>query len=533
MSSSYVSQKLKVFSTKTFRDSFKESSPKKIGYVFLSKTSEYPNENVVTDLVDTVEQEKQIWDDMVLAKKVIPKDVEMVIPRYNWIPNVRYKQYDDTTPLEDLLTPSVDGDQVVLPMYVMNADGDVYKCLCNNVNQLSLVEPVGNFNENDGFIQTVVGDESAYLWKYMYNVKLSNKFLTEEWMPAPYIQANTNFTDYNYSTNNAVEGSLNKIVVTNRGSNYYHTEINVSPFSAGSNTLTIIDDIDLTTSNLISVNMSISGTGIFENETYITSTNGSSTIVLSQPTISAGGGNTVSNRISVLTRVLIEGDGTETTTSVRLNANNQIEKIDVVNSGINYTRANVTIYGSGTGATARAVLPPKFGHAYNPAIELGATNVMIVSRIGEIDATENSTIPTDIFFRQYGLLVNPYKYDDNSAMTENNTLDVISQTLDMDLLSASNFILGEMVYQGDVNDPSFVGYVVYQNLNTVKLNNIYKEPTIGSILIGSESNNRNPVVDFKLPDLKPYAGDILFGRNILKVQRSIAQAEEIKLVFQF
>jgi hypothetical protein len=533
MSSSYVSQKLKVFSTKTFRDSFKESSPKKIGYIFLSKTSEYPNENVVTDLVDTVKQEKQIWDDMVLAKKVIPKDVEMVIPRYNWIPNVRYKQYDDTTPLEDLLTPSVDGNQIVLPMYVMNADGDVYKCLCNNANQLSLVEPVGNFNENDGFIQTVVGDEPAYLWKYMYNVKLSNKFLTEEWMPVPYIQANTNFTDYNYSANNAVDGSLNKIVVVNRGSNYYHTQINVSPFSAGSNTLTITDNIDLTTSNLISANMSVSGTGIFENETYIISTNGSSTIVLSQPTISAGGGNTVSNRISVLTRVLIEGDGTETITSVRLNANNQIQKIDVVNSGINYTRANVTIYGSGTGATARAVLPPKFGHAYNPAIEFSANSVMIVSRIGEIDATENSIIPTDIFFRQYGLLVNPYKYNDNSAMTENNTLDVISQTLDMDLLSASNFILGEMVYQGDVNDPSFVGYVVYQNLNTVKLNNIYKEPTIGSILIGSESNNRNPVVDFKLPDLKPYAGDILFGRNILKVQRSIAQAEEIKLVFQF
>jgi hypothetical protein len=533
MSSNYVSQKLKIFSTKAFRDSFKESSPKRIGYIFLSKTSEYPNENVVTDLVDTVEQEKQIWNDMVLAKKVIPKDVEMVIPRSNWVAERRYKQYDDSVPLEDLLTESMDGDEVVYPMYVMNADGDVYKCLCNNVSQKSLVEPVGNFTENDGFIQTVVGDQPAYLWKYMYNVKLSNKFLTEEWMPAPYIQANTNFTDYNYVSDNAVQGSLNKIVVTNRGSNYFHTQINVSTFSAGSNTLTILDDIDLTSSNLISVNMLVSGNGIFENETYITATDGPSTIVLSQPTISAGGGNTITNRISILTRVLIEGDGTETTTSVRLNANNQVEKIEVVNAGINFTKANVTIYGSGTGATARAVLPPNFGHAYNPAIELGATNVMIVSRIGEIDATENNIIPTDIFFRQYGLLVNPYKYAEDSAMTENNSLDVISQTLDMDLLSASNFTLGEMVYQGNVNDPNFVGYVVYQNLNTVKLNNIYKEPVIGSILIGSESNNRNPVVDFKYPDLKPYAGDILFARNILKVQRSIAQAEEIKLVFQF
>jgi hypothetical protein len=533
MTTSYVSKKLKVFSSKTFRDSFKETSPKKIGYIFLSKSSEFPNDNVVPDIFDTVSQEKKIWDDMVLAKKVIPKDVEFVIPRYNWRQGNRYKQYDDTVPLEDLLTESLDENgEVVYPMYVMNADGDVYKCLCNNVSRVSLVEPVGNFTENDGFIQTVIGDQPEYLWKYMYNVKITNKFLTEEWMPVPYIQANTNFTDYNYIANNAIDGSLNKIIVTDRGTNYFHTQINVSSFSANTNVLTVTSNIDLTTSNLITSNMAVSGTGIFEGETYISSTSGPNTIILSRPTISAGG-NSLANVISVSTRVLIQGDGTQTTTNVRLTANNQIEKIEVVNAGINFEKANITIYGSGTGATARSVLPPKLGHGYNPAIELGASNVMIVSRIGEIDATENNTIPTDIFFRQYGLLVNPYKYDEDVAMNENDSLDVISQTLDVELLSASNFSLGEKVYQGNINDPEFVGYVVYQDVNTVKLNNIYKQPIVGTILIGAESNNRNPIVDFKNPDLKPYSGDVLFARNILKVQRSIAQAEEIKLVFQF
>lgn len=536
MSSSYVSNKLKTYTTKAFRDSFKEVSPKRIGYIFLSKSSEYSNnDNIVSNLVDTVNQEKEIWDNMILAKRVVPKDVELVIPRNDWVTNRRYKQYDDSVPLETLLTESMDGDQVVYPMYVMNADGDVYKCLCNNINQNSTVEPIGNYTENNGFVQTEVGDQPGYLWKYMYNVRTSNKFLTEEWMPVPFIQANTNFTDYNFSTTNLVDGSLNKIKVETAGDNYFHTTLNVAPFAANTREIVITDNIDLTNTNLIKENMLVSGVGIFENRTYITEIDPSkpTTLILSEPTISAGGGTSTANLISILTRVLIQGDGTETITRVRLNANNQVSKIDVVNAGLNYTKANVTIFGSGTGATARAILPPKFGHGYNPAVELGASSAMIVSRIGEVDSTENSVIPVDIFFRQYGLLVNPYKYDDTEAMTENNALDVISQTTDLTLLTFSNYNDSEMVYQGTLENPTFVGYVVYQNANIVKLNNVYKVPQIGSLLIGADSGSRNPVVDIKLPNLKPYAGDILFGRNVLKIQRSIAQAEEVKLVFRF
>lgn len=525
--SSYVSKKLEVFSSKAFRDSFKESFPRKVGYIFLSKSSSYPNENVAPSIQDTVSQEKQIWKDMILAKKVIPKDVELVIPKYVWTNNIRYREYDDTIALGNLLTGSAN----VNPMYVINADGDVYKCLSNNQNTLSTEEPIGNFTVNDGFIQTLDG----YLWKYMYNVKVSNKFLTNEWMPVPYIQANTDFTSYNYSTTSVIEGTLNKIVVTNNGTNYFHPKVNVAAFSAGVTELLITDDVDLTVSNTINVNMLISGTGILQNETYITTIDPlkPKTLILSQPTIAAGGGNTNANIISILTRVVIEGDGSNTVTSVTLNtSSNIITKIDVVNAGINYNVANVVIYGSGTGATARAILPPKFGHGYNPAIELGASNVMILSRIGEIDATENNSIPTDIFFRQYGLLVNPYKYNENEPMSSN-TIDIVSQTLDLTLLSLSSFTIGEKVYQGNVNNPSFVGYVVYQNSNVVKLNNTYKTPVPGSIITGTQSGNRNSVVGIKYPDLKPYAGDIIFARNILKVQRSIAQAEEIKLVFQF
>jgi hypothetical protein len=67
----------------------------------------------------------------------------------------------------------------------------------------------------------------------------------------------------------------------------------------------------------------------------------------------------------------------------------------------------------------------------------------------------------------------------------------------------------------------------------VKLNNTYKQPVVGKLIIGEDSGNRSTIVDFKNPDLKPYAGDIIYGKNILKIQRSTSQSEEVKFVFQF
>lgn len=534
MTTSYVSYKTKIATARAFRDSFKESTPKKIGYMFLSKSSSYPDDNVPTDLNDTVSQEKQIWDDMILAKRVIPNDIELVIPRNDWIPGAKYKQYDDSANLSSLLTTSYDVDNnPIYPMYVINSEGNVYKCISNNAGSISAIEPTGNYTENDGFIQADIDGEPEYLWKYMYNIRGSNKFLTATWIPVPYIQANTEYTEYNFSELNLIDGSLCKIEMSNTGSNYFHTTLNVETFSAGSNTLNISDVVDLGSSNTIKVNMLVTGNGL-SNKTYITNIDPSkpSTLFLSTDTISSGGGNTLPNRVTIKTRMEIVGDGSGGETQLKLSGNS-ILKIDVTNIGVDYTKANVIIYGSGTGANTRVILPPKFGHGYNPAVELGCTNVMMISRIGEIDATENGTIPVGIDFRQYGLLINPYKYNEPNSLSEYNANTIVSLTTDLELISFSAFTVDEMVYQGSINNPTFIGYVVDQDVNNVKLNNVYKTPTAGSQIIGAISGQQNVVVSVKNPDLQPYAGDILFGKSILKVERTTAQSEEVKLVFKF
>lgn len=519
-----LSKKIRAKTAKNFKDSFTISQPRKVGYVFIGKTTT-PEE----PLVDTVKNDREVWDRMVAAKKISAGDVEFVIPRQDWTSGTYYKQYDDTATIDYLMSPSTINGNTYLPMYVMNSDGDVYKCICNDVGTTSTIEPTGNYSENDGFIQT----EDGLLWKYMYSIRESNKFLTYNWMPVPHAEVrDSTISDYDLSANNVITGSLNKIVVMNRGTGYSHTTVNVAPFSSGANSITITDAINLPTSN-IKINMEVYGAGILAG-TYITGiSNATSRLVLSENTIGNGGGTSSNNRVTIRTRVVIDGDGTQTTSNVRL-LNDTIEKITVENAGTGYTRANVIIYGSGTGANARVVLPPKFGHGYNPAEEFSANNVMVVDSIGEIDSTETGLIPVDITYREYGLLVDPYKYSENTQVSFSNANTVISQTTDVTLLPGLPYTQNELVYQGPLSNPFLTARVVSQTESVIRLNCIKGSVVVGSILIGTSSGIQRPVLSVKNPDLKLYAGDILYTSNVSTgIERYDGQAEQIKLVIQF
>jgi hypothetical protein len=525
MSTQNISRKIRFKTAKRFKESFVENNQFNVGYVTLGKSLPYENENEPDNLVDTVKQEKEFWDNMFAAKKVVPGDVELVIKRYQWQSGNRYKQYDDTKTLEFLLSETIDDEDIVYPMYVINSEGNVYKCLCNNVSSISDIEPTGDYSENDGFISTTdEGGDSCYLWKYMYSIRPSNKFLTNEWMPVPGTINSLTAVEYNMDESNFVDGGLNKIIVTNRGSGYVHSTLVLNSFEEGQTVLTVP-----TTEN-IAVNMLITGTGISVG-TFITAVSVElNRITISSPTTSAGGG--ISNPVSFKTRVVIEGDGTGTTTDVRL-IGDQIEKIDVTTTGVGYNFANIIIYGSGTDAEARAVLPPKFGHGYNPANELGATSVMISQRIGEVDSTEGGLITVDNSFRQYGLLINPHKYNESEPVTSSNADSVVSQTLDVTLLAGDSYPLNAFVYQGPEEKPTFSGYINNQDAQTIRLTNTLGDVTIGTLMYSTDSSVTRPVASVSFPKLEPYTGDMIYTKNTTAVERTQGQSEEIKFVIQF
>ena len=160
---------------------------------------------------------------------------------------------------------------------------------------------------------------------------------------------------------------------------------------------------------------------------------------------------------------------------------------------------------------------------------------MISSRIGEVDSTEGGLISSNTSFRQYGVLINPYKYGDNVAETVANANTVISQTTNISLIAGSSYNLNEFVYQGSsANTSTFSGYINDQTSSIVKLTNVKGSLANGAPLFGTSTNPTGRIVVSKMnPELQPYTGNIIYAENIMKTQRTDGQAENIKFVISF
>lgn len=518
MALNYTSEKLSLDNAERFKDSFGDTDPS-IQYIFIGNHTPYANESSPPDITETISSEKSVWDKMFAAKRVTANDVELVIPRVNWTANTKYRQYDDTITLSDLITGNT--TQNLKAFYIITSDRNVYKCLSNNFSANSTVEPTGDYSTSNGAISTADG----YIWKYMFNVKSSNKFLNANWIPTPTRSAAAStLTDYNLNDSGVVEGELTTVVISTGGSGYYDTSIGVTAFSTGCTILTVAN-----TSN-IAANMTVSGTGI-PTGTIISSLDSPNNKITISSAATANGGGTGAN-LSISTRVYFDGDGTGAAGTATL-SNGAITKITLTTIGTGYTRSNVFIYGSGSGANVRTILAPKYGHAKNPAKDLLAKNVMVSSQIGQVDSTENGLISVDTSFRQYGLLRNPHKYGQSAKANNSTANSVISQARTLTLTPGSSYSLNEYVYQGAVDNATAYGYVYSQTATQVKITQVKGVFTVGLSLTGVTSGVSRTVVAQTNPEFEPYSGDILYVENAQKTDRQDGQAENIRFVIQF
>ena len=532
-----TTRKLQFNNAEQFKESFSEPQPT-VGYVFIGNHVPYANEASPTGLSDTIVDEKQAWDNMYAAKRITGNDVELVIPRVDWTANTKYRQYDDTSSIPTLL--SANTTMNLKPMYVITPERRVYKCLANNSSANSTIKPTHDYVSSNG---TLSGSD-GYIWKYMFTVQPSNKFLTDSWIPAP---TSANALDYGVSTLGVVDGELSTIVMTTNGSNYRQaTNVKFSSFSSGQKTIQLSNTSNvlawLHVNSLANIsNMSISGVGI-PSETYITEAITANGLITLSTDTNAVGGN--ANSYTITTRVYVDGDGIGfvangvfSNTDINVgNAEANIAKINVTVVGTNYSRANVYIYGSGFGANARAILSPKYGHAYNPAKELNANNVMVAVRIGEIDSTEDGLISVATSFRQIGILREPHKYGNTSPVNSVDANSVISQTHNIQIINGPSYSINEYVYQGSSANNAFAyGYLnaISNDNTTVRLTKVRGTFRVGEQLFGVTSGVARTVTSVLDPTFEPYSGDILYIENDTVTTRADGQAENIKLTVSF
>lgn len=527
--SSYTSEKLAFVNAENFKKAFSNTTDvlSSVGYLFIGKSYPHASESSPDSIQSTNLTERELWDNMIAAKKITGENLQLVIQKYEYTTNTTYKQYDDTITLTDLLTENVSLD--LKPMYVINSENEVYKCLSNGNGALSVTEPSGANETSNG---NIIIPADGYVWKYMYKVPEGSNFTTNTWIPAPSL---TGKIGYNTSEESSVDGEIVTIQVVNVGSGYVNSSIKLLEFGP-SNTVLSVNTSTFSAQNL-AIGMGISGPGII-GDVYITTINvAQAKVTISSNTLSSGGGT--ANTYNVFTRVVVLGDGTgsESSASVRcvpvLNGNT-ISKINVTEFGKNYTWSNVIIYGTGTNASARAIISPTYGHGYNPAEELGAKNVMVSVTIGEIDSTENGLISDEISYRQYGILKDPHLYGQSTPVNYNSANSFISQTFDILPGAGISYSMNEIVYQGvSANTATFSGRVNSTMNNILKLTNVRGQISNVTLLKSATVPTGRQIGEWYTPKFQPYTGQILYAENRVPISRELNQSENIKLIIKY
>jgi hypothetical protein len=168
---------------------------------------------------DSFDEENSYWDTMVALKKINATDVRQVVQKRVWSSGTTYDMYRHDYSRSNTAKVSGATNLYAASYYVLNSDYRVYICLQNGTTpdtpngKPSLDEPT--FTDLEPRSAGTSGD--GYIWKYLYTLKPSEvaKFETSDFFPVP---ANWESSSDNAAVrDNAVDGSIKIVTVTNSG----------------------------------------------------------------------------------------------------------------------------------------------------------------------------------------------------------------------------------------------------------------------------------------------------------------------------
>jgi len=217
-----ITDKFRIHNSEQFHEAFSESSGNTmylgIGrpQAFATSTrgdSRTNNEGTDTAPVtpaDNINSQHFPFDDMLAAKKITSSDITFSIPRRNWTTGTVYDVYrhdygDYATGTTTAITSNSGASTLHdATFYVLTSARNVYKCLDNNSNANSTVEPTGTD-------VTILETADGYRWKYMYTLSASQQanFLSTDFMAV-----STNST----VSSAAVDGAINVCKIKTAGS---------------------------------------------------------------------------------------------------------------------------------------------------------------------------------------------------------------------------------------------------------------------------------------------------------------------------
>jgi len=214
-----------------------------------------------------------------------------------------------------------------------------------------------------------------------------------------------------------------------------------------------------------------------------------------------------------------------------------IKDITVINPGANYINADVVITSAnslmGSGATAIAPVSPIGGHGYDPISELGCNHIMFAV---EFNADEGGYIPTDIDYRQVGLLINPMDSSANGATLATNPVYDLTTNLQISSGVGTTFQSDELAQQFDSKGNLLFSATVLSfnsTTNLLRVINISGTPVNNAQIIGSISKASRVLLNTSPPTFMKFSGYISYIENRAGVQRSSDGIEQFKFVLSY
>jgi len=286
------------------------------------------------------------------------------------------------------------------------------------------------------------------------------------------------------------------------------------------------------------------------------------------------------------TKVPIKGDGSGAECTVTVNNDSKVESVVVSNQGSGYTFGNVDLIAGGvaqptTFPTLDVIIPPQGGHGKDIYRELGATNVLLYSRI-ENDV-ENPDFVTGNEIARIGIIQSPSSYGSSQLLNLDKASAAYAIRLTGTGYSSATFTQDSVIQQVIGTGQTAMGKVIsydqttgvlkywqertFAGFSTVgtaqtnptfgyNLNRFTASPSSGGSLtitggsinlgistgftgVSTSINSRTYYLGqtftngISTPEVEPYSGNMLYVDNRPAILRSSNQKEDIKIILQF
>ena len=216
-----ITDQIRILNAKNFVSGVTSSANSYYSFIGLPNPNDYQSDWDTTppSPKDNFSEENDYWDTMVALKKINSSDVRQVIPKRTWSSGTTYDMYRHDYSRSKTAAVSGATNLYATFYYVMNSEYQVYVCLHNGMDpdntggKPSLDEPT--FTDLEP--RSAGSSNDGYVWKYLYTITPSDvlKFETTDYMPVPADWATA--TGPAAVRDNAVDGSIKIVTVTNRG----------------------------------------------------------------------------------------------------------------------------------------------------------------------------------------------------------------------------------------------------------------------------------------------------------------------------